>query len=504
MTVITDKELYGAALKLGKHLEFSSFLKESRLLMREYAPLEKVLLAGFSPVTSMMTIISIADREGVHEIGGKLKVPADAAKTLGGMGPPVSMLKRASGSVPAKLLIEKGLLAGDRSLIIMRMIMRKNTIGLLFCTTEPGKEFAREHGAVIAELRPLFSLGIGNCLLHKTVITRHQRLKEDVDYFSNLQINQVNREVVGASMGLNLVMQDVRRLAPTDSHIGIAGEQGSGRSFIARKIHGLSTRQGKPFIEINCHQIPEKQLEERLIGSACLSAGYSGGYKKGLLLQAAGGTVYLQGIGLIPAELQEKLSKIIKKKEIIDKEKKERFACDVRFITFFDSEQERAMLLGETLGSIVIEIPPLRDRKEDIPRLAAYFSEQACRKMNRLPILEIENESIERCLSYDWPGNVRELENIIERGVLLAGDDHIVLTGLLPNNGVQTDAEEMQGGDLNLDRLVIHHIIKALKHTGGKVGGPDGAAALLGINPSTLRKRMRKLKIPFGRKTSYE
>ena len=503
MGIMTDNELYQAALTLGKHLEFSSFLNESRLLMQQHSPLEKVIMAGFSPGNGVMTIISMADREGPHDIGGKLSVPAEVGKTLSGMGAPVSMLTRASASVPAKLLIERGLLAGDASLIMMRIIMGKNTIGLLFCTAEPGKEFSRAHGALFAELRPIFALGIGNCLQHRTVLSRHQRLKEDVNYFTTLQCDRMSSEVIGAGMGLRGVMQEVRRLAPVDDHICVSGEQGCGRNFIAREIHTLSARQDKAFVEINCNRIPEKQLEEQLFGEDHAFTGSHSGYKKGLLLRGSGGTVYLQGIEAMSEKVRARLEKVITSKEIIHKERKERIKCDVRFITLIDSEDDRQSPLYKTLASTVIRIPSLRDRKEDILRLAVYFSEQACRKLNRLPVLELDKESLECCLNYDWPGNVRELENIIERGVLLAVDDKIRLTDLLPGDAVMSGKGEGAEADLNLDNMIARHIIRAMQQTQGKVGGADGAAHLMGINPSTLRKRMRKLKIPFGRKTHY-
>lgn len=503
MKELTEKELYDAALTLAKHLEFNSLLSEVRALLTQYAPLEKVVLAGFSPSVSMMTIISVADRDGVRDIGGKLHVPGEAAKALSGMGAPVSMLKRASGSGAARLMIERGLLAGDSSLVLMRMIMGKSTIGLMFCTADPGREFDREHGKLFADLRPALSLAIGNCLQYRTILTRHQRLKEDVDFFAGLHSEPSGSEVVGAGMGLGRVMQEVRRFAALDDHVAIEGGLGSGRTFIARKVHGLSARQDRPFVEINCHQIPQGQMQEQLFGSDDPAVSQHQGLKKGLLLRANGGTVCLKGISRIPEDVQRMMSELISGKEIRYIEKKERIKCDVRFITIIDRESDCETLLFETLASAIIPIPALKDRREDIPRLAAYFIEQACRKINRSPDLELDKESLAACMSYEWPGNVRELENLIERGVLLAEGGSVELKELLPKMDAIPPTADADDTDFNLDRIISNHIVRALNHTGGKVGGADGAAELMGINPSTLRKRMRKLKIPFGRKTRY-
>ena len=502
MKQLTEKELYNAALTLGKHLEFNSLLNEARALLKQYSPLEKVVLAGYSPAVSIMTIIAVADRDGVRDIGGKLNVPGDAAKALSGMGAPVSMLRRASGSGAARLIIERGLLAGDSSLVLMRMVMGKSTIGLLFCTADPGKEFDREHGKLFADLRPGLSMAIGNCLQHRTVLTRHQRLKEDVDFFAGLHSETTGSEVVGAGMGLGRVMQEVRRFAALDDHVAIEGGLGSGRTFIARKVHGLSARQDRPFVEINCHQIPQGQMQEQLFGSDDPAVSHHVGLKKGLLSRAHGGTVCLKGVSRIPENVQKKLGELIASKEIRYIEKKERIKCDVRFITVIDREIDGESPLFETLASAIITIPALKDRREDIPRLAGYFIEQACRRLNRPAVLELGKESLAACMSYEWPGNVRELENLIERGVLLAEDGRVELEELLPKVESVSLVDD-DDTDFNLDRLISNHIVRVLSHAGGKVGGADGAAELMGINPSTLRKRMRKLKIPFGRKTRY-
>ncbi len=500
MKTLTDNDLYQASLVLGRQLAVDGFLEESRKVLRAYLPIEQIVLTVFSPASGMMTVVSWSGKEGAADSGMKFKVSPDMAGTLTGLGMPISVLSRASASPVARLLVARRLIPGDASIIVSRMIVGKDGIGLLFCTAESGTAFQKKDGVLFTELRSVLSMAIANCLQYRDAYARYRRMKEVVAYGTN-SAEQLRSEIIGADMGLSRVMQEVRTAAVTDEHICVTGEQGVGRTFIATHIHALSSRQKKPFLEVNCNLIPFSQLEERLFGEDLLSA--CGKYDNGLLFSAAGGTIYLKGAVLLKGALLWRLFRAITEKELVWEKRKERVRWDVRFIIQSDSGSVPVAALAQELSTPVISIPPLRERKEDLGRLITSFTERACRRMNRLPLLEVGRESIDACLAYDWPGNVRELKNVIERGVMLAGGGSVDLAILLPSGREYRDDSDMDADDYNLDMVVSRHIVRVLNFTSGQVGGEGGAAALMGVNPSTLRKRMRKLKIPFGRKTCY-
>lgn len=504
MDLLTDGSLYQLSLKLCRYLEFGPLIKESRVFLQQHTPVEKMVLVSFYPGNGLFSTIVIADQEGVRDIPERIKASPEISKSLSSMGAPVSLLKRASGSMAAKLMIERGLFTGDSSLIIMRMVMGRNMVGLLFCTAETGKEFIREHGTLFAGIRQVLSQAFGNCFNHRNVWTRYQRLTEEVEHLQKRRSESVESELIGSDMGLQTVMAEVRKAAGADNHIALYGESGSGRAFIAETIHSLSSRQGRPFTIVNVDQLPGRQLNDILFGSSS-GRDESTHSDKGLLSRSSGGSVLIRGAQRLPEDIQKILVGAARNGEVFRPQSGELIKTDIRFVLVHGPADQEKNALVDDVCTHHISIPPLRHRLEDIPRLANYFLERSCRKLNRQHLLEIEKDCLNKCLEYQWPGNVRELELAVERAVLLAPEKQRTIKELLPlfQETDMAGALFQPEDDLNLDNLVANHIVKVLHHTKGKVGGAEGAAQLLGINPSTLRKRMRKLNVPFGRKAHY-
>jgi len=503
MEVLEDMFFYQASLTLCKHLHVDSLLADSRRLLRQHSPIDKLVFTLFHLDTSILETISIADQLGVRNVSVKIGVSAEIAKKITEMGPPIQVARRSSALLPAKLLTRQGILAGDASLAIIRLVTESGMVCLLFCTSQSGQEIVREHAPLLTGLRPIFTVAADNCLKVHKFMLKQKELQEDIDFLSSFHHDHIGTEVVGSDMGLKLVMAEVRSVAASDNHAAIGGEHGVGKKYMAQIIHQLSARQNRPFIEINCHSTSASQLEKLFFGNETHMVHQFEEKDKGMLARAAGGTVYLKGAERMSEKLQKRVQEVVRNKILIRCNGEQQTRCDIRFVMLLNPDVRDHNPLGEDLAANVIHIPPLRDRKEDIARLAAYFADQACHKLNRKAGMTFDRDSLIQCQKYHWPGNVSELRAMVERGVLLAEGDILALRELVQREEIKNDHDESDDGELHLDAVIIKHISRVMSRTKGKIGGPGGAAHLLGINPSTLRKRMRKLKIPFGRKATY-
>jgi transcriptional regulator with GAF, ATPase, and Fis domain len=301
--------------------------------------------------------------------------------------------------------------------------------------------------------------------------------------------------IVGNSPALEFVLAEVERVAPTDSTVLILGETGTGKELIARAIHNISARCGRPFVKLNCSAIPFDLLESELFGHE--KGAFTGAIaqKIGRFEMADTGTLFLDEIGDLPLALQPKLLRVLQEQEF------ERLGCgrthriNVRLVaaTHRDlgqmvAKKEFRSDLYYRLNVFPVELPPLRERREDIPQLATHFVEVFARRM-RKRIDHMPQATLDAFVSYSWPGNVRELQNLIERAVIRS--DNGVLANPLPGrNPVTVTVSENRFRD-STRALILH----ALQEAGWIVGGPAGAAARLGLKRTTLIAKMKKLGI---------
>jgi formate hydrogenlyase transcriptional activator len=302
-------------------------------------------------------------------------------------------------------------------------------------------------------------------------------------------------EIIGDSPALEFVLAEVERVAPTDSTVLILGETGTGKELIARAIHNISARCGRPFVKLNCSAIPFDLLESELFGHE--KGAFTGAIaqKIGRFEMADTGTLFLDEIGDLPLALQPKLLRVLQEQEF------ERLGCgrthriNVRLVaaTHRDlaemvAKKEFRSDLYYRLNVFPVELPPLRERREDIPQLASHFVEVFARRMGKR-INHIPQDILDAFVSYSWPGNVRELQNLIERAVIRS--DNGVLANPLPDkNPVTVTVSENRFRD-STRALILH----ALQEAGWIVGGPAGAAARLGLKRTTLIAKMKKLGI---------
>jgi formate hydrogenlyase transcriptional activator len=304
-------------------------------------------------------------------------------------------------------------------------------------------------------------------------------------------------QIIGNSPALESVLEQVEQVAPTDSTVLVQGETGTGKELIARAIHNLSSRCGRPFIKLNCAAIPFDLLESELFGHE--KGAFTGAIaqKVGRFELADKGTLFLDEVGDIPLPLQPKLLRVLQEQEFERLGSGRTHQVDVRLVAATHRNLVEMVKRAEfrsdlyyRLNVFPIPLPPLRARGEDIPALVEHFVEIYARRMGK-QIESIRPETMAALASYQWPGNIRELQNFIERTVILTSGK--VLDPPLASLRSSAEAESL--GPITLEDAERDHIRKTLEQTRWVVSGPNGAAARLGIKRSTLYFRMQKLGI---------
>ena len=304
-------------------------------------------------------------------------------------------------------------------------------------------------------------------------------------------------QIIGNSPALEAVLEQVERVAPTDSTVLIQGETGTGKELIARAIHNLSVRCGCPFVKLNCAAIPFDLLESELFGHERGAFTGAIAQKIGRFELADKGTLFLDEVGDIPPALQPKLLRVLQEQEFERLGSNRTHQVDVRLVAATNRNLADMVKRNEfrsdlyyRLNVFPIPLPPLRARRQDITALVEHFVEIYARRMDKR-IEHISPETMSALISYQWPGNIRELQNFIERSVILTSGS--VLYPPLASLKSAPEAESLEA--ITLEDAEREHILKALEHTGWVVAGRNGAAARLGIKRSTLYFKMQKLGI---------
>jgi len=301
-------------------------------------------------------------------------------------------------------------------------------------------------------------------------------------------------QLIGSSPALEAVLEGVKRVAPTSSTVLIQGETGTGKELIARAIHNISPRCGRPFIKLNCAAIPLDLLESELFGHE--KGAFTGAIaqKLGRFELADKGTLFLDEVGDIPAPLQPKLLRILQEQEFERLGSSRTHHVDVRLVAATHRDLSEMVSNGDfrsdlyfRLNVFPVELPPLRDRREDIPALVEHFAEILGRRVGRY-IDHIPPETMMALCSYDWPGNIRELQNLIERAVILSDD------GVLPNplRTAGTQRISVVQAPTTLIDTERALILRTLEAAGWVIGGRDGAASRLGLKRTTLIYKMQR------------
>jgi transcriptional regulator with GAF, ATPase, and Fis domain len=396
------------------------------------------------------------------------------------------------------------------SFLIMVLVIEGKTLGALGIVAEGKEMFTKTHAHLISLLREPFAIAMSNAVRYQEILklkdmldAENRELRQELSYISG-------DEIIGAEFGLKRVMEMVRQVAPIDSPVMLMGETGAGKEVIANAIHYLSSRKDGPFIKVNCGAIPDNLVDSELFGHE--KGAFTGAIaqKRGRFERADKGSIFLDEIGDLPLQAQVRLLRVLQNKEIERVGGTGPIPVDVRIITATHRNLEEMIGSGQLredlwyrLNTFPIMIPPLRQRKEDIAALVHHFIERKSKELKIHTAPAIAARTIERFKAYHWPGNVRELENLVERALIQSmgrkeigplSFEHFVSPEL--EDSIRTVSGQ-QHEFLPLDEAMSKHIQRALHLRNGKIFGKDGAAQLLGINPNTLRSRMKKLGIPF-------
>jgi formate hydrogenlyase transcriptional activator len=390
---------------------------------------------------------------------------------------------------------------GAKSVCVVPLIARDRTIGTLDMGRTTDEPWTAEDVEFLVQVASQIAMTVSNSLVYRELSEMKERIATEKIYLEDeICLDQNIGNMVGEGPAFQAVSRGIQTVARTDATVLITGETGTGKELVARAIHELSGRKGGSFIKVNCAAIPASLLESELFGHEKGSFTGAVAQKIGRFELAHHGTLFLDEIGEMPLELQPKLLRAIQDQEFERVGGSRTIRTDARLVAATNRDLKAMVEEGKFRADLYyrlhvfpLHVPPLRERREDIPLLTRYFVQKHAQRMGR-DIDTIPTAVLDALTNYDWPGNIRELQNVLERSVILTSGNALQvpmheLNGRVPAAIWQRTAP---AGPQNAERDAI---LKALEEAKGMVGGPDGAAARLGLKRTTLQSRIRKYNI---------
>ncbi len=379
----------------------------------------------------------------------------------------------------------------------MPLVRPSGTVGALSLASTRVDAFHPEDLSLLNQVGAQLAIALENARVSNQIRELKDRLAEEKRYLEGEIRTEHNfEEIIGTSPVLKKVLEDVTTVATSNATVLILGETGTGKELVARAIHRISRRRDKNFIKVNCAAIPTGLLESELFGHEKGAFTGAVSQKIGRMELADLGTLFLDEVGDIPLELQPKLLRVLQDQEFERMGSTRTVKVNVRLIAATNRDLAMRVAAHEFRSDLFyrinvfpVRVPPLRDRRADIPMLVRYFVDKFSRRMDRR-IETISSETMNALMNWHWPGNVRELENFIERSVILSDSTalHAPLAELI-------EANRGNSSDYTLENAEREHIIRVLRETGGVIGGPEGAAHRLGLKRTTLQSKIQKLGI---------
>jgi formate hydrogenlyase transcriptional activator len=390
--------------------------------------------------------------------------------------------------------------SGTQSLCCVPLVTSRQTLGTFSIASTEAHAFGSRDVELVSSASAQIAVAVENALMFTAMADREARLVGETAYLEDeVRLHGEFGEIVGSSPAFRRMLQAVKTVAPTEASVLLLGETGTGKELVARAIHSLSGRQRRAFVRVSAAAIPAGLIESELFGHE--KGAFTGAIasRPGRLELADGGTLFLDEVGDMALDLQSKLLRVLQEREFERLGSTRTRRVDVRVIAATNRDLDEMVDQGAfrrdlfyRLNVFPIRLPALRERVRDIPALTQYLTARYARRMRR-PTPAIPAQALEALCRWQWPGNIRELENVIQRALILdAGDELRVSFHDLSTKSSSVPGRE---GRSSLRDGTREGILRALRDSGGVVGGPRGAAARLGVKRTTLQSMMRRLGI---------
>ncbi|MGD8844818.1 MAG: sigma 54-interacting transcriptional regulator [Desulfobacteraceae bacterium] len=498
-----------ATLLICSSLDIEIALWRFRQFIESHMPADEIYLNVYDPSIGGLRYIAKANADGGEKMEMNVRLPEELIHAIeSGQRLKDYLVVNRPQADPMGRIIQSEFGMSEVSFIAQRLIIEGHRLGVIDLFARGYDRFTEDHAKRLASLREPFAIAMANALKHQQVVELKEQLVSDNRYLSSALISQSGDEVIGADAGLKPVMEKVEQIARLKNTILILGETGVGKEVIANAIHRRSTRRQHPIIKVNCGAIPENLIDSELFGHE--KGAFTGAVKqkRGLFERAHQGTIFLDEIGELPPWAQIRLLRVLQTQEIERVGGSPPIKLDIRVIAATHRNLKSMVDDGSfredlwfRINAFPIEIPPLRHRPGDIALLVAHFLQRKSKAFGIAQPPLVAAGAVERLTGHSWPGNVRELENSVERALIQHRHGPLHFNRILEKESEPPPTLSLHnsGEDLALDGAMRRHIEMVLSLSKGRVNGPGGAADILEIHPNTLRKRMQKLGIAYGR-----
>ena len=467
---------------VNAHLDRAKLFRAIARSLRPIVPFDRMGIGIAIANEESFTLYVVEAREGETDLVPGVTLPYEG--TLPGWvltnGSPFiakDLRDLATFPVSQRLLASEGM----QSCCLLPLVVEDRAIGYLFFLSREVNRYVEEDLPFYAEMTEAVAVALSNCLAYEEISRLKDQLAAENVYLQEEIKGEHNfEEILGDSSALRGTLDRVGAVAPTDATVIILGETGTGKELIARAVHASSRRKDRPLIKVNSAALPAGLLESELFGHE--KGAFTGALsrKRGRFELADGGTLFLDEVGEIPLEAQVKLLRVLQEGEFERVGSGETIRVDVRVITATNRDLLSAVDEGSFRADLYyrlqvfpIEVPPLRDRLDDIPLLARYLAERAAAKMGK-HVTGISERSLARLESYSWPGNIRELENVVERALIVSRSPTLEIEDEVLRMGNLSDSTRAADTDRTLAEVERSHIEELLRETGGVIGGPRG------------------------------
>jgi len=496
-------------MRICSSLDIQTALRRTFDYLVDILPVDRIFLHLYDRKLGVVQTIAEVTVSGSRVLDKITPLTREGRDSLEKSGVPNVRIVNCPDADPVVKKLARSFNMPESSALLMRLVIEDERLGTLALTAAGFDQYNEEQARLLSLLNEPFAMALSNALIHQEVLRLKDLLTDDNRYLNQELFSLSGDEIIGTDFGLRDVMEMVRKVAPLESPVLLLGETGVGKGVVASAIHRLSARSKGPFITVNSGAIPETLIDSELFGHE--KGAFTGAIeqKRGRFERAGQGTIFLDEIGEMPLPAQIRMLRVLQEKVIERMGGSKSIPVDIRLIAATHRNLTDMIRTGRfredlwfRINVFPIRIPPLRERKGDIPSLVHHFMNKKAKELKLSAVPGLVHSALDMLMNYDWPGNVRELENVVEREMILNRMGPLTFEILAKGNKCDdplATASQPLSGVATINEVNIRHIQQALTATSGTVHGPNGAAALLGINPSTLRSRMKKLGIPFGR-----